>query len=111
MNNVPGKSYLLVFTNAIQGREAEFNDWYTNTHIHEVAAIDGVVSAQRFELCETQMNEDQKYKYTAIYELENGREAEALANLQAAVPGMKMTTSADLDNAHSMILRSISELA
>ena len=30
-------------------REDEYNDWYSNTHIPEVCAVDGIVSARRYK--------------------------------------------------------------
>jgi hypothetical protein len=39
---------LLVFTNAAEGREDEYHDWYEQTHIPDVLAVPGVVSAQRY---------------------------------------------------------------
>lgn len=60
----------VVLTNAVEGREAEFNDWYSNTHLADVIAIPGIVSADRFELAEFQRTLPQPYKYLAIYEIE-----------------------------------------
>jgi hypothetical protein len=104
------KSYVLVFTNPAQGKEEQFNDWYSNTHIQEVVGVPGFISAHRFQLCPKQLAQDQPYKYLAIYEVEYGKEEEALNNLQAAAATFDMPDVADLDHAHSMIVRSCSEL-
>jgi hypothetical protein len=42
------QSILLVLTNPVPGREAEFNDWYDNRHVPEVLAVPGFVSCTRF---------------------------------------------------------------
>jgi hypothetical protein len=42
------ENLLLVFTNAAAGREDEFHQWYDETHIPDVLAVPGVVSAQRY---------------------------------------------------------------
>jgi hypothetical protein len=42
------QNLLLVFTNAAAGREDEFHRWYDETHIPDVLAVPGVVSAQRY---------------------------------------------------------------
>ena len=39
---------LIVLTNPVDGREDEYNDWYTNVHLDDVLKIPGVVGAQRF---------------------------------------------------------------
>ena len=36
---------MVVFSNPTEGREDEYNDWYDNTHLPEVCALDGVVGA------------------------------------------------------------------
>ena len=43
---------LLVFSNAVEGKDDEFNDWYTNVHLSDMLAADGFVTAQRFQLTE-----------------------------------------------------------
>jgi hypothetical protein len=45
-------------------REDEYNDWYTNIHLKDVVALDGIVSARRFAPL------DDDGPYVAVYELE-----------------------------------------
>jgi hypothetical protein len=44
------KYTLVVLTNAVEGKEAEFNEWYSKTHLKDVIAIPGFKSAQRFKI-------------------------------------------------------------
>jgi hypothetical protein len=44
---------LLVYTNPTPGRDAEFNDWYDNTHLPQILTLPMVVAAQRFRLSPT----------------------------------------------------------
>lgn len=62
----------LVLTNAVEGKDDEYNDWYTNQHIPDLLRIDGFVSAQRFELTGLQrlIAFPHPYKYAAIYAIE-----------------------------------------
>jgi len=61
----------MVLTNAVEGRDVEFNDWYSNRHIPDVLAIPGIVSASRYELAGTQrMRPPWPYRYLAIYDIE-----------------------------------------
>jgi hypothetical protein len=53
-------------TNAIEGREREFNEWYTSRHIHDILAVTGVVSAQRFQSRAGKA----AFRYLALYQLE-----------------------------------------
>ena len=66
------KSYkFIVLTNAVEGRDGEYNDWYSNVHLPDVLAIPGMVKAERFELAEFQRSAlPLPYRYLAIYEIE-----------------------------------------
>lgn len=62
---------LIALTNAVSGREGEFNDWYTNVHLADVLKLPGVLAAQRFELNDVQLRpEEMPWKYMAVYEIE-----------------------------------------
>lgn len=78
------KHILVVMTNAEPGRDAEYNDWYTNRHLTDVLALEGFVAAQRFELAETDPPQEHTYRYLAIYEVPEGQLEQARAALAAA---------------------------
>jgi hypothetical protein len=40
----------LVFSNPVPGMEDEFNEWYSDRHVHEIVRVPGYVSAQRFRV-------------------------------------------------------------
>ena len=62
---------LLVLTNPVDGREDEYNDWYTHRHLPDVLTIPGVIAAQRFALSGKQrMRAPYPWRYLAIYEIE-----------------------------------------
>lgn len=64
------KKYLsIALTNAAEGREADYNDWYEKQHVFDVLAIPGVKSAQRFRMSE-QSRQQLGYRYMALYEIE-----------------------------------------
>jgi len=66
------KHILVAMTNAVEGRDDEFNDWYTNQHLHDVVKAPGIVAAQRFVLDDTQRYKGPyAFKYLAIYEIES----------------------------------------
>src|SRR5215469_214807 len=52
---VMAKHTFLVLTNPVQGKEKEYNDWYTNQHIPDVVSVPGIVAAQRYKLADFQM--------------------------------------------------------
>lgn len=64
------KHLFVVYTNAKDGRDAEFNEWYDNRHIADVLKVPGVVSAKRYVLSDFQRPTPHPHKYMAIYEIE-----------------------------------------
>lgn len=67
---MPQRYKFVVLTNAVDGREDEYNDWYTNVHLPDVLAIPGIVAAERYRLAHAQRNPVQPFSYLAIYEIE-----------------------------------------
>ena len=62
---------LVVMTNPVEGRDGEYNDWYTNTHLDDVLKIPGITGAQRFHRSDTQRDDGPfPWGYLAIYECE-----------------------------------------
>ena len=104
------KTYFLVFSNPIDGKEAEFNEWYTNVHLKEVVAIKGFKSAQRFVLTKEQQNENQPHKYLAIYEIENTDIGGTIQNLLKASSKMTMEPVIDLKNVKISLFQSITDV-
>jgi hypothetical protein len=72
---------MVVMSNAVPGREDEFNDWYTNEHVVDaVEKLPGFVAAQRYELSPTQF-EPTQYRYLAIYRIPGDRLEEAQSSI------------------------------
>lgn len=70
---------LVVMTNAVDGQDDTFNNWYDNVHLRDVVAIPGVVGAQRFRFAD-----NGKWRYLALYDVE-GDVAPVLAELESRV--------------------------
>lgn len=65
------KHILIALTNAVEGRDDEFNDWYTNRHLADLMALPGVIAAQRYALSDYQrVDPPYPFKYCAVYEIE-----------------------------------------
>ncbi len=66
-----GRYKLLVLTNAVKGRDDEFNNWYNNQHIPDALDVPGYVAAQRFALAGVQMPAapTSPWRYLAIYDI------------------------------------------
>jgi hypothetical protein len=93
------RSVLLVFTNATDGDDAEFNRWYGDVHLAEVLEVPGIVAAERFALADAQLTPgDHEHRYLAIYEIE-GDPAEAAAGLLKAEMNMSETLHPQIQTA------------
>ena len=70
--------HLRVLVNALDGRDAEFNDWYNHVHIRDCMRMPGAVAVQRFALSPNQFVEDgapaePHFRYLSLYEWEDNR--------------------------------------
>jgi hypothetical protein len=81
---------MLVFTNAVDGSDDEFNQWYDEVHLVEVLALPEFVGATRHKLSDAQMFPEQSHGYLAIYEFK-GAAADAIAALHAASDSFDMS--------------------
>jgi hypothetical protein len=88
------KHLLLVLTNAVQGKEAEFNDWYDTRHLDDVLEVPGIVAAKRYRLSSVQrMNPPMPWTYFAIYEIETDDLQHTISTLSARSGTMVMPLS------------------
>jgi len=60
---------LVVATDAVEGRDEEYNDWHTNQHLPDTLAVPGFVCGQRFKLRSVMMGEIRN-RYLTIYTME-----------------------------------------
>jgi hypothetical protein len=84
---------MLVFANPVPGHEAEFNDWYTNTHMGDLVQLQGWVGAQRFRMLTNVQPRlsaaGYGHGYLIIWELEDPDANAALGRMTAAIAGGK----------------------
>jgi hypothetical protein len=78
------KQVMIVLSNAVAGRESEYNEWYTHVHLPEVLQVPGLVAAQRFKLGKAQREgaPPSQWQYAAIYELETDDPGAAMAEIK-----------------------------
>ena len=86
----------LVLSNAVDGRDDEYNDWYTNRHLPDVAATPGFVSATRFRLADAQRSAPPYgYHYMAIY-TPNPVDLTSVKDMRAIAETIERYTKGDL---------------
>ena len=107
------KYSFIVFTNPVEGKESEYNDWYNRQHIPDVLNVPGFVSGQRFRLADAQMSRDggRAHKYLAIYEIETDDLAGTLKELRTRGGTAEIVPSdaIDMKNVGSYIFAPIAE--
>lgn len=95
------RAVMVVMTNPIEdSREAEYNEWYTNTHLADVLKVPGFLAATRYRLADQQLGgttPEGTHRYLAIYEVEADDLTEVNAGLLAAATGGNMQISETLD--------------
>lgn len=101
---------MLVLSRPTEGNEDEYNDWYQNTHLKQIVAIPGFVSAQRFKMA-VNMRGDSAYPYAAIYEIETDDVEGARQALEkAALSGdIARSEAFDYDTVYASIYESYGE--
>lgn len=52
------KNLFLVMTNPVEGQDDALNEWYDTCRVREVLALPGVVAAQRYDLSEVKVREE-----------------------------------------------------
>jgi hypothetical protein len=61
---------LVVLTNPVDGREDEYNTWYSDQHLDDVLAAAGFGAAQRFRFTPSKLSRSPAAQYLAIYEVD-----------------------------------------
>ena len=92
------KHVLVVQSNAVAGREDEYNRWYSDQHLGDVIKVPGILTAQRFKIATDGANA--KWKYLAIYEVETDDLAKTMAalNSRAGTPDMVISDAMDMQS-------------
>lgn len=108
------RAVLIVMTNPIDdSREAEYNEWYTNTHLSDVLKVPGFVAATRYRLSSKQLRgsaPEGTHRYLAIYEVDSDDLASVNAGLiKAASEGMVISEALDGDTASTLLFEQITE--
>lgn len=93
------RDVLLVFSNPLEDRHEEFNDWYTNVHIRDVMRMPASIAVQRFVLAGDQPSGSvvSPYRYLAMYETDDTVKCTA-AHAVAMTPKLPISETFDLSS-------------
>ncbi len=87
------KFKIVALTKPVMGKEAEFHEWYENTHIPEMLLFPGMKKAQRYKQVTTLMGEEAN-PWLAIFDVELNDSKELLDEMKRAAD-LGRTTSTD----------------
>jgi hypothetical protein len=101
----------LVLTNATEGRDDDYNEWYNNRHLPDVLAVDGFVAARRFRVAETDPAQESAHRYMALYEIEADDLAKANQALRntAGTDAMVISDALDMGNTSATYFEPITD--
>ena len=85
------KYKLVVFTNAVEGKDREFNDWYQNTHLQQIVSIKSFKQAQRFRFhANIVPGSGDTSRYMAVYDIETDDIGASLAAMNELAASGRM---------------------
>jgi hypothetical protein len=101
---------LVVATDAVEGREDEYNDWHTHQHLPDTLRVPGFVSGQRFKLRSVVMGEIRN-RYLTIYTMETDdpEQVFALTTRLSGTDAMPFSDALDLASTNIGVFEIISE--
>ncbi|HEX4106567.1 MAG TPA: hypothetical protein VHX88_00445 [Solirubrobacteraceae bacterium] len=84
---------LVVLTHPVEGKEEEYNRWYSEDHLDDVLTAAGFEAARRFRFIPSKLSRRPAEPYLAIYEVDADRreEAEALLLKTAGTDAMPIS--------------------
>lgn len=85
---------MVIYTNAVEGREKEYSDWYTERHMPDLLKIPGIKSARRFKLAGDQLAPPREaYGFAALYQIDTDDLGTVLETIRSWAGTEKMPRS------------------
>lgn len=102
---------LVVFSEPFEGRDDEYNEWYTGRHLADICALPGFTAAQRFELHSVSMGTELN-KYMAIYDVETDDPEGVIEHMYAMrdTEAMPMSPAFNIDPTSVMLYEEITDV-
>lgn len=89
---------LVVYSNATEGQDEAYNDWYNNQHLGDLLRIPGITAARRLKRVEGQSG---PHTYLSLYEVETNDPSEVMTEMvkRANTSLMPMSPALDISSA------------
>ncbi len=98
-----GKYIMAVQSQAKDGRDDEYNEWYDSVHLADICAVPGVTAGKRYEATPIAIG-GPGLRYLSIYEFEADDPGAVLAEMGKRSAEGKMSPSPDALDAEAAIL-------
>ena len=89
----------IVYSSPVEGREAEYNQWYDKQHLPDLLKIPGVIAARRYRIAKDQRGGPPASlsRYMAVYEIDTSdlKSVFAEVNARRGTPAMVMLDALD----------------
>jgi hypothetical protein len=86
---------MLVFSNAVEGRDDDYTKWYDEVHLNDIVSIPSFTSGKRYLVSEVNgLPQSRDYRYLAAYKFD-GSPQTAFENMAAAAGNFQMTDALD----------------
>jgi hypothetical protein len=110
----------IVYTNAAEGTDEEFNKWYDEVHVPDLLKIPGVVKAERFKVADWQSaprgellevvpveEAELPHRYLAVYTIESDDPAAVLREISSKATS-EMSISETLKESSTILFAPLS---
>ncbi|MET0179738.1 MAG: hypothetical protein ABW194_04570 [Novosphingobium sp.] len=87
---------MIMLSQALPGREADYESWYDDIHIPDMLQVPGCVAAQRFRVVKDVLGKT-SYPYCTIYEFEADSADAAMGAMFGAMQAGKVRMSDTVD--------------
>ncbi|NWK98293.1 hypothetical protein DM806_22020 [Sphingobium lactosutens] len=106
------ESILIVYQNAVEGRQDSYDDWYTNIHIRDAMRLDGAIATQRFIITPQQpivdgRTVDPGYFAHTIYEWESAAKSVLGHKERVGTASMEVIRDASFDGLRDYFYRPV----
>ncbi|MFN3233671.1 MAG: hypothetical protein ACE363_16145 [Alphaproteobacteria bacterium] len=91
------KHLVIIKSNAVAGREADYEAWYNNIHLGEVLQVPGFLTGQQYRTPPSPDGSPPSHSHTAVFEVESDDITATLTQLGEEFASGRMTATDALD--------------
>jgi len=98
------RAKMIVLAKAAEGQAKALDDWYETRHVHDLLAVPGITSIERFDVQMMKSPDGTTWDYAGIYEIEADDINAVLKEMGARMGGPQMPGSPTLDSSKTLAI-------